>query len=600
MKTASLIMSLCASILILLNSCNTPPPLVIVKKADTAKSIANSNDKDILANKLIADFESNKLTEIQSNQAFLLAKTYQFENKLEQAEKLFDLQYKYSPSTTVALNLIQIKIELKKISDAKEIAKHAHVIFPNSSEILAILIQIYQIENNKVQVSNLLNEGHKKFPKNESIAIQYAFFNKKQAKVILESFIEKNPNSPNALLSLSLLYYKDKNYSQALKYAKKSHAFDIDNMDAIVTIAKIEETLKNYAEAEKYYKIAFEKDMENNINAQNYLNILLFQKKHQEALSILLKLEASSDSSLPFPPEFSFEIGRLLILNQDFAGAKKRFETLLSPQLSPSINQDEVRFFLAYSCENLHLFQEALTHLDKINPSSQIASTAKKQKIFVYINSKQNEMAIEAFNNFSLSKNFQVDDILFKASILLYFSKNDEALKLVNESIQNKPQEKELYLKRIEIYSRTNKNIDFIISECKKVLQKWPKYGDALNLYGYLLVTNSKNLPLAEKLLKKAISLDPQNPYYLDSIGYLYFKKNNLSLAQKYFIESLKYAPNEPVILFHYAKVLKLLKNDQEATKLIEKARTIISNMLIYSIESDDELESIAKTIGTI
>ena len=284
----------------------------------------------------------------------------------------------------------------------------------------------------------------------------------------------------------------------------------------------------------------------------------------------------------------------------NYKGAKKRFESLLDPQFASIIDANEVLFFLAYSCVNLHLFNDAHIYLEKISPASKIYSSANREKVFLAINNKQNEVALDLIKNFKITPDSSVEDILFKSSILLFFNQNDETLDLLNESIKRKPLEKNFYLKRIETYIHMNKNTDLIIAEAKKIVKKWPNYADGLNMLGYILVENaqgsksSKYLNYAEKLLKKSLSYDNKNSYYLDSLGYLYLKKNNLIQAQKYFIDSLKFSPNEPVILFHYAQVLRLLQNNQEAEKNLEKARLIISNMLIYTIHSDDELKKIA------
>ncbi|MES2614061.1 MAG: hypothetical protein V4591_01460, partial [Bdellovibrionota bacterium] len=473
-------------VLILLSSCKSSPQMKDVKASipDNSPENIELSGQEMQYNKIIKNFESNKFTETEVNEAFLIAKYYEANNKLDHAEKLLDFVYKYSPSVSTALNLAQLKILLKKTTEAKEIIKHARVLFPNNSDIFLMLIHIYQIENNLVQVSNLLNDGNKKYPKNESIAILSAFYNKKEAKKILENFIAKNPGSPNALLRLSTLFYQEKNYVESLKYAQKSHRYDIDNIDTIITIAKINEDLKNYVEAEKFYKNAFEKGMENNITAQHYINILLFQKKQQEALSVLLKLEASSDASAPFPPEFSFEIGRILIINQDYEGAKKRFESLLDEQFTNTLNQNEILFFLAYSCENLHLFDDAASYLEKINSDSAIYSAAQREKIFVAINSGKNDLAKELLTQFKIKADSYLEDVLFQASILMFFNQDNDALETLNNAIKDKPTEKELYLKRIEAYIHSRKNVDFIITEAEKIVKKWPKYADALNMLG--------------------------------------------------------------------------------------------------------------------
>ena len=79
------------------------------------------------------------------------------------------------------------------------------------------------------------------------------------------------------MMALSQNITMKKNYTNALKFAKK-HIIDYDNLEIITMVAKIEANLKSI-QAEKYFKLVFDKESENNLSAQNYINILLFQKK---------------------------------------------------------------------------------------------------------------------------------------------------------------------------------------------------------------------------------------------------------------------------------------------------------------------------------
>jgi tetratricopeptide (TPR) repeat protein len=565
---------------------------------ETVRSSTQSQE-DYLYEKLLADAQANKLTHTQANEAFLLAKSFEYKSQFDRAEKLLEAHYKFSPNSPVAINLIQVKIALKKITEAKEVAKHSHVLFPKNQEILLMLIQIYQIENNQVQVASLLDEAIKEFPKNESFAILYAYYNRSNAKKVLTSFLARSPESPNVLLKLSVLYFQEKNYSEALKFAKKSYVLDSDNVDTINHIARIYQAQKNNAQAEFYYRLTFEKDMENNGHAQNYINILLAQKKQQEALSVLLKLESNSDVNAPFPPEFTFEIGRILLINEDYKGAKIRFQSLIGNTLDTNISDDEVLFFLGYVNENLHKFKEAIDCFEKIHVESKFYTLAMREKILTTINSGNQEKGLELLENFRLLKEANTENTLFYVSVLSYFKKNEQAIEILNKSIQENPNQKELYLKRLELYFISKKDEQFVTREALLISKKWPQYADGLNMVGYLLINySSKNHKLAESLLKKALSLDPKNSYYLDSLGSLYLKKNNPLLAQGYFLDALKISPNEPLILYHYAQVLKLLNKAQEAEKIIEKTRIIMSNMLIYSLESDAELKALANTLS--
>jgi tetratricopeptide (TPR) repeat protein len=54
---------------------------------------------------------------------------------------------------------------------------------------------------------------------------------------------------------------------------------------------------------------------------------------------------------------------------------------------------------------------------------------------------------------------------------------------------------------------------------------------NALNSLGYLLAERGENLDEAIELLQRALKLEPDNPSYLDSLGWAYFQQGRLDLA---------------------------------------------------------------------
>ena len=74
------------------------------------------------------------------------------------------------------------------------------------------------------------------------------------------------------------------------------------------------------------------------------------------------------------------------------------------------------------------------------------------------------------------------------------------------------------------------------------------------NYLGYMYVEEEKNLDAAEVMIKKALEIEPNNGAYIDSLGWLYFKKGKLSPA----LEQLERASallEDPVIYDHLGDV---------------------------------------------
>ena len=544
--------------------------------------------------KIIQDSEANRITDSEADESFLLGKLLEEKRDFENAEKLFTVSFNNTKSIASGLSLTNTLVNLKKLDKALTVALKLSVLYPQRPEIEMILATIYQMQGDNESVIRTLERAYKKHPNNESIVIFYVSNVKKNSKKILENFLAKNPRSTIVMLALSQRYFQDKNNISALKYAKSAYLLDPDNIDIMTMIGKIEQHDKNYPEAEKYFRMAFEKEIDNNLNAQNYINILLYQKKMQEALAILLKLETSSDDQVPFPPEFSFQIAKILLLNKDYEGAKKRLVELSNSKY----NNPAIKYYLAICSEALRNFQDAITYLNEIPPESELFQESIKAKILIYINSNNKIEAEKSIDKFIISDQNIVEDSIFKSNILAYFSNYQVAIDILNNTIKKEPNARELYLKKAE-YIKYTESVAASIQFAEQIITRWPNYADGLNFLGYSLLESNIRLEYAKKLLHKAVVISPQNGFYLDSLGWLYFQKNETKISTKYLLEALKYEPDEPVIIYHLAIVQLKEQLYEKSLKNLEITSKILTDMLPYQLESDPELEKISKSIGS-
>jgi len=99
----------------------------------------------------------------------------------------------------------------------------------------------------------------------------------------------------------------------------------------------------------------------------------------------------------------------------------------------------------------------------------------------------------------------------------------------------------------------------------RQVLTREPSNAGALNYLGYLLADRGQQLDEAIGLVKRALDLDPDNPSYLDSLGWAYYRRGDVSEAQKYLAPAADKLPKNSVIQDHMGDVFARLGRWQDA-----------------------------------
>ena len=99
-----------------------------------------------------------------------------------------------------------------------------------------------------------------------------------------------------------------------------------------------------------------------------------------------------------------------------------------------------------------------------------------------------------------------------------------------------------LMLYKLEAFERYERNL-------KRVIEQDPKEVDALNALGYFYVEKNSNLEVAEDLLNQAHALAPDSYYVLDSLGWLYFQKQEYARAEEFLKKALAIKVDDEVLI---------------------------------------------------
>ncbi|HEX4567929.1 MAG TPA: hypothetical protein VH138_14935, partial [Vicinamibacterales bacterium] len=87
-----------------------------------------------------------------------------------------------------------------------------------------------------------------------------------------------------------------------------------------------------------------------------------------------------------------------------------------------------------------------------------------------------------------------------------------------------------------------------------------PLDAGALNYLGYLLAEHNTSLEEAVTLIQRALKVEPDNPSYLDSLGWAYVQQGKLDLADPALTTAAEKLPKNSVIQDHLGD-LRLKQN---------------------------------------
>lgn len=109
-----------------------------------------------------------------------------------------------------------------------------------------------------------------------------------------------------------------------------------------------------------------------------------------------------------------------------------------------------------------------------------------------------------------------------------------------------------------------------------------------LNFYGYVLSEMSKDLDHAEQMVQRALEIEPDNGYYLDSLGWIHYQNGDYARAVIELEQANDRVGDDPVILEHLGDAYRAQRRFAEARAAYERSNRLQggSDSILQKIES--------------
>ena len=115
---------------------------------------------------------------------------------------------------------------------------------------------------------------------------------------------------------------------------------------------------------------------------------------------------------------------------------------------------------------------------------------------------------------------------------------------------------------------------DVLEVNLRKLIQLRPDHAHAYNALGYSLAERNQRLAEAEQLIFKALQLSPDDPFIIDSMGWVLYRKGDPAGALSHLQRAHSIRP-DPEIAAHLGEVLWVLGRRDEARRTWQEAAQV-------------------------
>lgn len=180
--------------------------------------------------------------------------------------------------------------------------------------------------------------------------------------------------------------------------------------------------------------------------------------------------------------------------------------------------------------------------------------------------------------------------MLALASTLAESGRFEESLEIADQAIDAWPDASDFRLQKAMTLFALEKS-GSAIGVLRELIERDPDNAAALNALGYTLADEDRNLDEAEDLIARALHIDPGNPAYLDSLGWLKYRQGDVQAALETLRSAFRRAPNAEIGA-HLGEVLWVdgqrdaaLGVWQESLKLDAGDRTLLETLRQFAPE---------------
>jgi tetratricopeptide (TPR) repeat protein len=405
-------------------------------------------------------------------------------------------------------------------------------------------------------------------PEHQSLVLQQMsetllrYADKEDALAVMRQLAEENPDSA----------------AIALSYASVAGRLqEIDTASASVDRAL---TLKPDWEDAAVFKFNLLQLQQQDKAAEDFALGFLAKNKDAESLRITLARHYLEHDDLkqaekqyrlvysqnPESPGTVLALALLRLQDNDLDEAQIYLERLLELQAE----SDTARIYLGDIALKRDRLDEAEQWYRAVTTSDQLFSARIRLSAVIKQRDGVDAALRELEAVFPENASQQVDLALLRNEMLSDAGRLQEAYTVMTEALEDQPDNVELLYARA-MDAAQMKDVAGLERDLHRLLEIKPDHTHALNALGYTLADLTDRYDEALKYVTMALQQKPDDPFILDSMGWVKYRMGDLDTAEQYLRRALELR-NDPEIASHLTEVLWQQGAESEARAIWNKA----------------------------
>ena len=291
----------------------------------------------------------------------------------------------------------------------------------------------------------------------------------------------------------------------------------------------------------------------------NYARLLIGEKQLKEARA---QYQTMLDEQ-PGNADIVVTIGLLSLQMDEFDVAEANLKRGLELNYR---DPDTLRFYIGQSYEERKRYRDAMQWYSQVTEGDQFVAA---QTRYAFLLGRQNTLAEarEYLQNVRVQSDEQRAMLIQAEAQLLREAKNyRESYDLLAGALERQPENPDLLYDSALAAEKLDK-LEVVEANLRKLIKLKPDHAQAYNALGYTLADRTDRYAEAKQYIEKALALSPEDPFILDSMGWVSYRMGSTAEGLGY-LERAYTARPDPEIAAHLGEVLWMKGRKADAEKL--------------------------------
>ena len=384
--------------------------------------------------------------------------------------------------------------------------------------------------------------------------------NRSGALEIMRALVRQNDDKAVAHYALAHLSVRVSDLDAATQAIDRALVLSPGWEDAALFKGRVLVSLKDIPRVMRFHEQYLEQYPRASSVRLSYARLLVDNKQWEKARVQFKRVVADS----PKDAEATFTVALLALQGNNADEAEKYLKRTL--ELQPE--NDQARLYLGQVAEQRKQYDEAIRWYSEVESPEHAFEAQSRLGVALSHQGKLQEARQHLHSLHPKSEAQRVQLALAEEQILREAKQYAEAFDVLTRILGELPDNTDLLYARALLAEKLNR-LDVAEADLRRVLKKEPKNSHALNALGYTLADRTTRYAEALQFIEQALAVKPDDPFILDSMGWVQYRLGNMAEAVKY-LRSAFEKRSDAEIAAHLGEVLWVM-GDRAAAESVWK-----------------------------